>query len=52
MEAMIDAAVHLGFPRDVATKLVVTTIKGSANFALSTEEHSAKLRNSVSITLN
>jgi pyrroline-5-carboxylate reductase len=27
MEAMIDAAVHVGFPRNIATKLVVQTIK-------------------------
>jgi pyrroline-5-carboxylate reductase len=47
MEAMIDAAVHLGFPRDIATKLVFTTIKGSAIYALKSEDHSARLRNSV-----
>lgn len=27
MEAMVDAAVHLGFPRNVATRLVVNTIR-------------------------
>ena len=35
MEAMIDAAVHLGFPRDTAFKLVTATIKGSAMYAQS-----------------
>jgi len=29
MEAMIDAAVHIGFPRDIAVKLVTATIKGT-----------------------
>ncbi len=47
MEAMIDAAVHLGFPRHVASKLVIATIRGSASYALHSSDHSAKLRNSV-----
>eukprot|EP01040_Poterioochromonas_malhamensis_P004751 gene4751-5098_t len=47
MEAMIDAAVHLGFPRDMATKLVIATIKGSAIYAQQSEDHTARLRNSV-----
>lgn len=47
MEAMIDAAVHLGFPRHVASKLVISTIKGSASYALHSFDHTAKLRNSV-----
>ena len=33
MEAMIDAAVHVGFPRDIAVKLVTATIRGSATYA-------------------
>ncbi len=44
---MIDAAVHLGFPRDMATKLVISTIKGSASYALKSDDHTARLRNSV-----
>ena len=44
---MIDAAVHLGFPRDMAIKLVVSTIKGSAIYALKSADHTARLRNSV-----
>ena len=31
MEAMVDAAVHLGFPRDIAKKLVVSTMRGNNN---------------------
>mmetsp|Transcript_38796 Transcript_38796/g.77283 ORF Transcript_38796/g.77283 Transcript_38796/m.77283 type:complete len:312 (+) Transcript_38796:59-994(+) len=34
MESMIDAAVHMGFPREVATKLVLTTLRGSSSYAL------------------
>ena len=33
MEALIDAAVHLGFPRHVAHDLVVETLEGSTYFA-------------------
>ena len=33
MESMIDAAVHMGFPRDTAKKLVLSTIRGSASYA-------------------
>lgn len=44
---MIDAAVHLGFPREMATKLVISTIKGSAVYALHSDDHTARLRNSV-----
>lgn len=32
MEAMIDAAVHLGFPRETAAKLVTATIKGMTSY--------------------
>jgi pyrroline-5-carboxylate reductase len=37
MEAMIDAGVHFGFPRAVATKLVQQTVKGTAIYAMSPE---------------
>jgi pyrroline-5-carboxylate reductase len=47
MEAMIDAGVHLGFPRRIAEKLVVQTIRGSAEFYLKNQEHPARLRNEV-----
>ncbi len=47
MEALIDAAVHLGFPRHVAHDLVVETIEGSTLFAKQSQMHPAELRNMV-----
>ncbi|HUR15670.1 MAG TPA: pyrroline-5-carboxylate reductase [Candidatus Limnocylindrales bacterium] len=47
MEALIDAAVHLGFPRHMAHDLVVETLEGSALFAKSSNMHPAQLRNMV-----
>jgi pyrroline-5-carboxylate reductase len=47
MEAMVDAAVHIGFPRDMAVKLVTTTIRGSASFAMQSEDTIGMLRNKV-----
>lgn len=47
MEAMIDAGVHMGFPRDKATTLVYHTMLGSTLYAMETGEHPAILRNSV-----
>ena len=47
MEAMIDAAVHLGFPRRIAEQLVSQTLRGSVEFYLTNHEHPAKLRNEV-----
>jgi pyrroline-5-carboxylate reductase len=47
MEALIDAAVHLGFPRHVAHDLVVQTIEGSTAFAKQSGDHPAVLRNMV-----
>ena len=47
MEAMIDAAVHLGFPRHTAYELVTETIKGSIMFAMRSGNHPAELRNMV-----
>jgi pyrroline-5-carboxylate reductase len=47
MEAMIDAAVHLGFPRHTAYELVTETIKGSIMFAMKSGNHPAELRNMV-----
>lgn len=47
MEAMIDAGVHMGFPRAVAEKLVIHTIKGSADYAIQSKLHAAQLRNQV-----
>jgi pyrroline-5-carboxylate reductase len=47
MEALIDAGVHLGFPRELAHDLVVATLVGSAEFAQRSELHPAQLRNAV-----
>ncbi len=47
MEALIDAAVHLGFPRHVAHDLVIETLEGSTAFAKATALHPAVLRNMV-----
>jgi pyrroline-5-carboxylate reductase len=47
MEAMVDAAVHLGFPRDTAVRLVSTTIRGSATYALKSPETIPQLRANV-----
>jgi pyrroline-5-carboxylate reductase len=47
MEALIDAAVHLGFPRQVAHDLVVETLEGSTHFAKQSNLHPAVLRNMV-----
>ena len=47
MEALIDAAVHLGFSRSDARELVVQTIRGSAIYAEQQPVHPAELRNRV-----
>ncbi|MDA8202836.1 MAG: pyrroline-5-carboxylate reductase [Chloroflexi bacterium] len=47
MEALIDAAVHLGFPRHIAHDLVIETLEGSTLFAKSSGMHPAELRNMV-----
>eukprot|EP00591_Stephanopyxis_turris_P007489 CAMPEP_0195511102 /NCGR_PEP_ID=MMETSP0794_2-20130614/3545_1 /TAXON_ID=515487 /ORGANISM="Stephanopyxis turris, Strain CCMP 815" /LENGTH=403 /DNA_ID=CAMNT_0040638649 /DNA_START=161 /DNA_END=1372 /DNA_ORIENTATION=- len=47
MEAMIDAGVHMGFNREVATTLTYHTLLGSTLYAMETGEHPAILRNSV-----
>jgi pyrroline-5-carboxylate reductase len=47
MEALIDAGVHLGFPRDLAHDLVVETLVGSSEFARASNLHPAQLRNAV-----
>jgi len=47
MEALIDAAVHLGFPRHIAHDLVVETLEGSTYFAKQSGDHPAVLRNMV-----
>ncbi len=47
VEAMIEAGVHLGLPRDTATELVVQTMLGSAKMLRETGEHPTVLRERV-----
>jgi len=47
LESMIDAAVHLGFSRSVATQLVYQTMRGSVEYAAQSGQHVAELRNQV-----
>jgi pyrroline-5-carboxylate reductase len=47
MEALIDAAVHLGFPRHIAHDMVIETLEGSTLFAKQSGMHPAELRNMV-----
>ncbi len=47
LESLIDAAVHLGFPRHIAHDLVIETLEGSIRFARQSGDHPAVLRNMV-----
>ena len=47
IEALIDAAVHIGFPREMAQQLVIQTVRGSAAFAQLSGKHPAELKNMV-----
>jgi pyrroline-5-carboxylate reductase len=47
IEAMIDAAVHIGLRRDMAVPMVLQTVLGSARYAQETGKHPADLRNQV-----
>lgn len=47
VESMIEAGVHLGLPRDIATELVVQTMLGSAKLLRETGEHPTVLREQV-----
>ncbi len=47
MEALVDAGVHLGFPRRIAEELVVQTISGSVAFYDHSSLHLSRLRNQV-----
>jgi len=47
MEAMVDAGVHLGFPRYIAEKLVIQTLRGSVEYVRQAPDHLARLRNQV-----
>jgi pyrroline-5-carboxylate reductase len=46
-EALIDAGVHMGFPRRIAEQLVLKTIRGSVDYYNYAERHPATLRNQV-----
>ncbi|MDD2694870.1 MAG: pyrroline-5-carboxylate reductase [Anaerolineales bacterium] len=49
MEAMVDAGVHLGFPRRIAEQLVAQTVRGSVDYYQKRDDpvHLARLRNEV-----
>jgi pyrroline-5-carboxylate reductase len=47
MEALIDAAVEIGLPRDAARELVLKTITGSAEYAAKSDKGLAQLREMV-----
>jgi pyrroline-5-carboxylate reductase len=47
IEALVDAGVHIGLPRDMAEKLVVRTMLGSARAVEVMDKHPAELRNMV-----
>ncbi len=47
MEAMADAGVRVGLPRDLALQLVAQTMLGSARMVLETDRHPASLRDDV-----
>lgn len=49
MEAMVDAGVHLGFPRRIAEQLVAQTVRGSVDYYSKRDDpvHLARLRNQV-----
>ena len=49
MEALVDAGVHLGFPRRIAEQLVVQTVRGSVDYydQRGDPKHLARLRNEV-----
>ncbi|GIV96979.1 MAG: pyrroline-5-carboxylate reductase [Herpetosiphonaceae bacterium] len=47
MEALIDAGVHMGFPRRIAEILVEQTVLGSVRYAMKSGRHVTELRNMV-----
>ncbi len=47
IEALIDAGVHIGLPRDMAEKLVVQTMLGSTRIVEAMDKHPAELKNMV-----
>ena len=47
LEALIDAGVHLGFPRYIAERLVMQTVSGSMEYVKRSPRHLSGLRNEV-----
>ena len=47
IESLIDAGVYMGMPRDMARKLALQTVLGSAKFAQESGKHPAELRDMV-----
>ena len=47
VEALIDAGVHIGLPRNISQELVMQTILGSVHALQETGKHPAELRNMV-----
>ncbi len=47
IESLTDAGVHVGLPRDMAAKLAVQTVLGSAQLVQQSGRHPAELRNMV-----
>jgi len=47
IEALVDAGVHIGLPRDMAEKMVVQTVLGSARAVEVMGKHPAELKNMV-----
>ena len=47
IESLVDAGVHIGLPRDMAEKLVVQTVLGSARAVEAMGKHPAELKNMV-----
>ncbi len=47
IESLVDAAVRIGLPRDMALELVMATMSGSVHLAQKSGKHPAELRNMV-----
>jgi pyrroline-5-carboxylate reductase len=47
IEAIVDAAVHIGLPREMAEELVIQTVLGAARLAQETGKHPEELRDMV-----
>ena len=47
IEALIDAGVYVGMPRDMARKLVLQTVFGSTRLVMETGQHPAELKDMV-----